>query len=107
MAEEVRLSFAEHKRTALLQFTNASLRVTVSDFNSDLSLLFLILVSLFMAYVLCYVILGITEHVYKVINLAKKCPETHNRITTIFSNHNAIVRSQLLWKLEKDNKRSH
>ena len=63
MAEEVRLSFAEHKRTALLQFTNASLRVTVSDFNSDLSLLFLILVSLFMAYVLCYVILGITEHV--------------------------------------------
>ena len=43
MAEEVRLSFAEHKRTALLQFTNASLRVTVSDFNSDLSLLFLIL----------------------------------------------------------------
>jgi len=42
------LKFAEHKWTTSLQFTNASLRVTVSDFNSDLSSLLLILVLLFM-----------------------------------------------------------
>ena len=36
------LKFAEHKWTASLQFTNASLCVTISDFNSELSLLLLL-----------------------------------------------------------------